>query len=438
MIQFVYRPKRTKNGQSVVARLYRGCFRLDGDLKRTTIPLRTPDKQVAEKRLREHVNRLQQERDGIRLPKLSMESLALPVERHVRDYIADKQKTGKDRRYVDQQSALLLRLFNECEWKTLADITPEQFLSWRQRHSASAKTLNEYLGSANTFLKWVIFSKRLSMENPLRHVAKISTVGQETYHRRPFGEEEFKRLLAVSEYRAPVYLTAVHTGLRRKELKTLTWANLSLDSEMPTVTVTAINAKNRKAQPLPLHPDVVTVLRELREQHQPKPTDRVFFGIFPKWETYRRDLERAGIQNFDDPAGKLHFHSLRHTLNHRLQEAGVVPTVAQHLMRHSSIALTTRTYINASSLPLASAICRVRSVLRRDSPIDSPKSDADGLFESHAVAGSENTDGPQKPINTESRRNLTVPVVDSRESENGARYRVRTCDPCRVKAVLYH
>jgi integrase len=169
---------------------------------------------------------------------------------------------------------------------------------------------------------------------------------------------------AVSAIRSVVYLTAAHTGLRRNELRTLVWADVVLDSPNPQILVEAKNAKNRKLQPLP-HPEVVTALNNLKAERRPAPTDRVFYGIFPKREIFRRDLKRAGIQNIEDPSGKLHFHSLRHTTNHRLQENGVVPTVAQYLMRHSTVNLTTKTYINSASLPLLEAIRRVPATFRK-------------------------------------------------------------------------
>ena len=174
------------------------------------------------------------------------------------------------------------------------------------------------------------------------------------------------------------------------------------------VAVRAKNAKNRKLQPLPLHPEVVTALKRLEEERHPAPTDRVFFGIFPKRETFRRDLKRAGIKNSEDPSGKLHFHSLRHTLNHRLQENGVVPTVAQHLMRHSTITLTSRTYISSASLPLADAIKRMPSIVpgiktdtpidTLDTPIDTLKSDAAGHSVSQAGTKFSNCRHDPKPL----------------------------------------
>ena len=44
----------------------------------------------------------------------------------------------------------------------------------------------------------------LSLENPIQHVEKISTVGRQTYERRPFTDAELRRLIAVSAYRSVV------------------------------------------------------------------------------------------------------------------------------------------------------------------------------------------------------------------------------------------
>ena len=53
MIESVYKPRRCKNGKVPVARLYRGRYRLDGDIQVKDIALDTQDRQVALKRLRE-------------------------------------------------------------------------------------------------------------------------------------------------------------------------------------------------------------------------------------------------------------------------------------------------------------------------------------------------------------------------------------------------
>lgn len=191
----------------------------------------------------------------------------------------------------------------------------------------------------------------------------------------------------------------------------------------------AKNAKNRKLQPLPLHPELLVTLKRLQEERRPAPTDRVFRAIFPKRETFRHDLKRAGIQNIEDPSGKLHFHSLRHTMNHRLQENGVAPTVAQHLMRHSTVSLTTKTYISSPSLPLAEAIKRVPAIvpdIKTDTPIDTPNTPIDTLKPvapcpsvSQVDTSSEENPEPKTLINKASGRDLTLSVAVSRNAKNG-------------------
>ncbi|PTX92797.1 hypothetical protein DB346_23045 [Verrucomicrobia bacterium LW23] len=219
---------------------------------------------------------------------------------------------------------------------------------------ASTHLLSTVRAFSLRVLKWLIRFKRLSIENPLKFVEKISEAGTETYQRRPFTEEELNALISLPTRRSVLYLTAAHTGLRRDELKTLLWSDISLDCESPFIAVRAANAKNKKLQPIPLHSEVVEALKAQRDKVQAQPDHKVFRDICPDWKTFRSDLKRAGIANPGDPSGKVHFHSLRHTLNHRLQNNGVVPTVAQHVMRHSDIKLTTKTYINAASFAVSS------------------------------------------------------------------------------------
>jgi hypothetical protein len=65
----VYKPRRFKNGKLYVSRLYRGKYRLDDDVLVTNIPLKTPDKQIAEERLKKIIQEKQREAEGIIAPK---------------------------------------------------------------------------------------------------------------------------------------------------------------------------------------------------------------------------------------------------------------------------------------------------------------------------------------------------------------------------------
>ncbi len=116
-------------------------------------------------------------------------------------------------------------------------------------------------------------------------------------------------------------------------------------------------------------------------------------------------------------------------MNHRLQENGVAPTVAQHLMRHSTVSLTTKTYISSPSLPLAEAIKRVPAIvpdIKTDTPIDTLNTPIDTLKPvapcpsvSRVDTSSEENPEPKTLINKASGRDLTLPVAVSRNAKNG-------------------
>ena len=61
--------------------------------------------------------------------------------------------------------------------------------------------------------------------------------------------------------RGMLYLFSAFTGLRRKELASLTPRSLNLAGETPTVTVSAAYAKNGREDKIPLHPSLAQSIR---------------------------------------------------------------------------------------------------------------------------------------------------------------------------------
>ena len=72
-----------------------------------------------------------------------------------------------------------------------------------------------------------------------------------------------------------------------------------------------------------------------------------------------RDLKAAGIQKVDEPGRIVDVHALRVTFVTWLTKAGVLPRVAQALMRHSTIDLTMNTYTDPRQLDMAGAISKL-------------------------------------------------------------------------------
>ena len=117
----------------------------------------------------------------------------------------------------------------------------------------------------------------------------------------------------------------------------------------------------------------------------------------------------------------MRFHDLRHTFATELLRQGVDVHRVQRLMRHSDVRVTTGTYSHLLVEDLRAAVDAHAPKPSVPPPAEPPLA----AFLLHE-AGSEANDPAEGPDNL---RKL--------EAESGGRCRIRTCDPCRVKAVLY-
>jgi integrase len=333
-------------------RLWRGRYRLDGQTKITEVPLRTSDKRVADQRLRDLVSETQLEDAGLIQPKSLRAAALRNLTEHLDDFVADLHTMKRSDKHVANVEFRVKRLIQDCEWKRAGDVSTDSFVTWRGRQTLAAKTLNDYLGAIASLLNWMKHKRRIS-DNALETVELVDTSGVETRIRRAFTDDEMERLLAVAGVYRPVYLMAVCTGLRRSELAGLLWSDLKLDATVPVVNVRKSIAKDGKDASIPLHVDLVSALRELRNGAG---DEAPVFTRVPRIERFRRDLKKAGIAYVDSQGRFADFHALRKTFDTNLQRNGVSPRVVMELMRHSDIRLTMETYTDASRLPTGEAI----------------------------------------------------------------------------------
>src|SRR5262249_41156488 len=76
--------------------------------------------------------------------------------------------------------------------------------------------------------------------------------------------DELARLNRVSGRRWVVYLTAALTGLRRSELERLEWGDVFLDHDTPHIRLRASATKAKRADVVPINPELQEALRALR------------------------------------------------------------------------------------------------------------------------------------------------------------------------------
>ena len=304
------------------------------------------------------------------LPGAKLEA-ARPLAQHVADYIAGLKAKGRDEVYCDNSARFLIRMAMECGWKNVSDITPDSIVKWRDAlqqilqirkassngqtmddrkpKAASAKTKNIYLSTAKAFCNWLVQHDRIG-RNPLANVGGVEERGKQVRVRRALSDDEIIRLLDIAGKYRNVYLTALTTGLRRREMSALTWGDVHLAAAKPFINVRASIAKNHKTATMFLREDVVVGLRAIAGAD----TDHVF--DMPGRKRFKSHLKAAGIEGKDRAGRIIDFHSLRHTFITSLSKAGVSPRVAMELARHSQIDLTMRVYTDAGMLGTADAV----------------------------------------------------------------------------------
>lgn len=175
--------------------------------------------------------------------------------------------------------------------------------------------------------------------------------------------------------RAAVYCAAVLTGLRRNELRQLIWDDVDFDQGL--IRVRAEVGKARRADVIPLHPDVAETLRAIRNP-EAKPLDRVF-KTMPTAKTFNFDLRRAGIPKRDEADRVVDLHALRTTLGTELARQGIAPQLAQKIMRHSDYRITMEHSVSLGLAETAAALQKLPGVTNTSGTED--KEAAQGIGE---------------------------------------------------------
>jgi integrase len=228
----------------------------------------------------------------------------------------------------------------------------ETFLrDFAAKENLGPRTYNHYLQAAQEFTKWLFRTGRAST-NPLLSLEPLNCEVDIRHKRRALSAEDVVKLVQSArdsgekiqcfdgETRARIYLLSYMTGLRKKELASLTPKSFSLASAPPTVTVKAADSKNRKPSKLPLHPELVAMLCEWLKG---VPDDEFLFPDLDRRRGYlmvKKDLERVGIP-YKNADGVADFHAAGcHTHITELLRNGASLPEARELARHSDVRQT--------------------------------------------------------------------------------------------------
>jgi len=184
-----------------------------------------------------------------------------------------------------------------------------------------------------------LFSKALEWEmveqNPFAK-GKSLTTKESSRRLRYLSEDEIIRLLdnCVNEHIRDIVKAALNTGMRRGELLSLKWEQITKDG-----FIYLDRTKTDESREIPINDDLAEVLRDVRKRNQLR-SEYVFCNS--KGNPYKdvttafeASLKRAAIKDF-------RFHDLRHTFaSHFVMRGGPLRDL-QEILGHKTLTMTMR------------------------------------------------------------------------------------------------
>jgi integrase len=238
----------------------------------------------------------------------------------------------------------------------LTDIDSHLIERYKIKRSKEIKsgTVNKELTALKTLFNRAIDWNYLNF-NPLSKVKKLKVA--ETDFRFLTLDEIEKVLANCSRTIYPLILTAIHAGMRRKELFRLEWQDINFDNGYITViSKENEHTKNYKRRDIPLTQTLNECLKNL-----PKTGKHVFVKsdgspyVSNITKSINQIIEKSGVDRFT-------LHDLRHTFASQLVMDGVDLATVQKLMGHSNIK-TTMIYTHLAPEHLKLAISRLEKRL---------------------------------------------------------------------------
>ncbi len=371
--------------------------------KRQTKSTRTTDKATAERIARKHEADAALRRDGVIDPTLDATSRESQraIEDHLADYEGKLRAAGRTEKHIRCTTRFIGWIADFAGFAKPADISAEGVNRYAGKlldEGRANRTVQAHISAIKAFTRWLSDQHKLPRD-PLSSVKKPNPKADRRLERRVLLPEEWQRLEKAAEAgpvrygmtgaeRALLYSTAIQTGLRASELRSLTRGRLYLDFEPPYVTCGSGSTKNRKDARQYIQPE----LAESLEDHVGTKAPRAPLFTMPHesnlarmlrddlaearagWlrEAATEPLEHARRDQSDFLAATSHegetfdFHSLRHTCGAWLAMTGAHVKVVQTVMRHQSVTLTMDTYGHLFPGQEADAVAKLRTMLTNE------------------------------------------------------------------------
>lgn len=341
---------------------------------------KTTEKRLAERLLQSEVDRVMKINAGLIDPVA--EKLVESGRRSINDLAmiyGDKLRAeGRTESHCSRTVREIRDFADASGLDTLREMTSEKavaYLEKLRKEGWAARTLQCRITSVKSFTRWA-WREGLLAADPLAGLKRPNPETDRRLRRKMLRVDEWQWLESCTingptrydmsgSLRVLLYATALQTGLRANELRTLTRSSLYLKGDKPYIRVEAGGTKNRKPAKQYLRPELANLLAS--HASRMAPGTQVF--KVPQWDSskmLRNDManaRKAWIQSAEHDGAEqakrresdflthkdaddrtIDFHALRHTCGAWAAIGGASPKAIQTLMRHSTITLTLDTY----------------------------------------------------------------------------------------------
>ena len=221
-----------------------------------------------------------------------------------------------------------------------------------------------YLASLRVLYTQAVDDK-IVPDNPIRGLGKFFRQAKRKHEKiDPLTEEEslllLEKTLEWERTHYPLFLCALHTGMRSGELRGLQWGDIDWNGKFLEVrraidrfdTVATVKTESGMRR-IDLSDHLLETLKELRKQKQKEALKKGNNEI-PEWvfanrsgsfininnaktRNFKRVLKKAGLRS-------IRFHDLRHTFASQLLSKGVNPLYVSKQLGHSNPGVTMKIY----------------------------------------------------------------------------------------------
>jgi integrase len=234
--------------------------------------------------------------------------------------------------------------------RLLREITPKDIRSWRdelKRKGLSPPTVNGNIKVLRMPFKEARDLGYIDINPCAQGAVKLLRDEAQNVSKDIFTPEQIAQLIATAQgdWKGAI-MCAYFTGLRLKDVTELRWNAIDWSAQ----TITVDTRKTRKTVRLPIHEQFAAWLKKQTRGIGKAPVFPTLAGKAGGGKSglsmqFKRIMERAGIRGriLREASGEGHsqsslsFHSLRHSFNAALANAGVGVEMRQELIGHSSL-----------------------------------------------------------------------------------------------------